>query len=138
MKSILMIGGRIGIVKIIIKTRVMPVAVLTLNILRPSHINPVNSAYNELWGNFDFNKTPLAPPGCLILAHERAQDRGTWVDHDVKGYFTGPAKHHYRNYRVYILATIGERTTDTIEFFPEHVQIVIQESYPGLISMTET
>ena len=51
--------------------RVLPVAVLTLNMLRPSRINPAKSAYNELWGNFDFNKTPLAPPGCLIVAHER-------------------------------------------------------------------
>ena len=89
--------------------------------LRPSRINPAKSAYNKLWGNFDFNKTPLAPPGCLIVAHERAQDRGTWADHGVKEYFIGTANYHYRNYRVYILATRGERTTDTIEFFPEHV-----------------
>ena len=56
---------------------VLPVVVLTLNILRLSRINPAKSAYNELWGNFEFNKTPLAPPGCLIVAHERAQKRGT-------------------------------------------------------------
>ena len=86
--------------------RLLQVAVLTLNMLRPSRINPAKSAYNELWGNFDFNKTPLAPPGCLIVAHERPQDRKTWADHGVKGYFIGPAKHHYRNYRVYILSLI--------------------------------
>ena len=57
--------------------RVLTVAVLTLNMLQPSRINPAKSAYNELWGNFDFNKTPLAPPGCLIVAHERPQERGT-------------------------------------------------------------
>ncbi|OEU17012.1 hypothetical protein FRACYDRAFT_239613 [Fragilariopsis cylindrus CCMP1102] len=77
--------------------RLLQVAVLTLNMLRPSRINPAKSAYNELWGNFDFNKTPLAPPGCLIVAHERPQDRKTWANHGVKGYFIGPAKHHYRN-----------------------------------------
>ena len=117
--------------------RVLPVAVLTLNMLRPSCINPAKSAYNELWGNFDFNKTPLAPPGCLIVAHERAEDRGTWADHGVKGYFIGPAKHHYRNYRVYIPATRGERTTDTIEFFPEHVQMPKTSSEDRLASATE-
>ena len=41
--------------------RVLLVAVITLNMLRPSRINPAKSAYNEIWGNFDFNKTPLAP-----------------------------------------------------------------------------
>ena len=117
--------------------RVLPVAVLTLNMLRPSRINPAKSAYNELWGNFDFNKTPLAPPGCLIVAHERPQERGTWAEHGVKGYFIGQAKHHYRNYRVYIPATRGERTTDTIEFFPEHVQMPKTSSEDRLASATE-
>ena len=74
-------------------------------------------------GNFDFNKTPLAPPGCLIKAHKRAQEQGTWSDHGVKRYFIGQAKHYYHNYRVYIPKTRGERTTDTIEFFQEHVQM---------------
>ena len=105
--------------------------------LRPSRINPVKSAYNKLWGNFDFNKTPLAPPGCLIVAHEWAQERGSWADHGVKGYFIGPAKHHYRNYRVYILATRGERTIDTIKFFPQHVQMPKKSSEDWLASATK-
>ena len=55
--------------------RLIDVGILTINMLRPSRINPKQSTYNEIWGNFDFNKTPLAPPGCLIVAHERPQDR---------------------------------------------------------------
>ena len=105
--------------------------------LQPSPINPAKSVYNELWGNFDFNKTPLAPPGCLIVAHKRAQERGTWADHGVRGYFIRSAKHHYRNYRVYILATRGERTTDTIEFFPEHVQMPKISSEDKIASATK-
>ena len=53
--------------------RVLPVAVLTLNMLQPSRINPSKSAYNKLWSNFNFNKTTLTPLGCLIVAHNRAQ-----------------------------------------------------------------
>ena len=117
--------------------RVLPVTVLTLTMLRPSRINPKKPAYNEILGNFDFNKTPLAPPGCLILAHKRAQERATWADHGVKGYFIGPAKHHYRNNRVYIPKTRGERTTDTIEFFPEHIQMSQISSEDRLASATE-
>ena len=55
----------------------------------------------------------------------------------MKGCFIGPAKHHYRNYRVYIPATRGERTTDTIEFFPEHVQMPKTSSEDRLASATE-
>ena len=105
--------------------------------LRASRINPKKSAYNELWGNFDFNKTPLAPPGCLVVAHERPQDRGTWAEHGLKGYFIGPARHHYRNYEVYIPTTRGVRTTDTIEFFPKHVQMPKTSSEDRLASATE-
>ena len=117
--------------------RVLPVEVLTLNMLRPSCINPAKSAYNELWGNFDFNKTPLAPPGCLIVAHKRPQERGTWAEHGVKGYFIRQTKHHYCNYQVYIPAARGERTTDTIEFFPEHVQMPKISLKDKLASATE-
>ena len=34
-----------------------------LNWLRPECINPTLSAYNRIWGAFDFNCTPMAPPG---------------------------------------------------------------------------
>ena len=82
--------------------RLIDVAILKQNMMRPSRINPNKSAYNEIWGNFDFNKTPLAPPDCLIVAHKPPQDRGIWADHGVKGYFLGQAKYHYQNYNVYI------------------------------------
>jgi hypothetical protein len=38
-------------------------ATITLNILRKSRINPRVLAYAQLNGQFDFNRTPLAPPG---------------------------------------------------------------------------
>ena len=82
-------------------------------------------------------KKPLAPPGCLLVAHERPQERGTWANHGVKIYFIGQAKHHYHNYRVYIPATGGERTTDTIEFFPEHVQMPKTSEEDRLVSATK-
>jgi hypothetical protein len=40
----------------------MPQANITLNLLRSSQHQPQLSAYACLHGNFDFNKTPLAPP----------------------------------------------------------------------------
>ena len=42
--------------------RLLPQAVMTLNMLRASRINPKLSAYSYLFGEFDFNATPLAPP----------------------------------------------------------------------------
>jgi hypothetical protein len=66
--------------------RLIGQAVMTLNMCRPSRINPKLSAYQQVWGNFDFNKTPLAPPGCKVLVHERAMKRGAWACHGIVGW----------------------------------------------------
>ena len=43
--------------------RIIYFAMITLCMLRTSRMNPKLSSYMQLWGNFDFNKTPLAPVG---------------------------------------------------------------------------
>ena len=45
-------------------------AEMTLNMLRTSRTDPSKSAYEILEGAFDFNKTPLAPPGTKALIYE--------------------------------------------------------------------
>jgi hypothetical protein len=54
---------------------------MTLNLLRPSQRNPKVSAYTMLEGNFDFNATPLAPPGIKVIIHEKPAQRGSWDPH---------------------------------------------------------
>ena len=98
--------------------RLIPQAVMTLNLLRQSRIHPKLSAYNILYGNFDFNKTPLGPPGTRVLVHEKPRQRGTWADHGVEGWYCAPAIHHYRCYSCYIPSTNRDRISDTVEFFP--------------------
>ena len=44
-------------------------AELTLNLLRASRINPKLSAYAYLFGKFDYNLSPLVPPGTNVLVH---------------------------------------------------------------------
>ena len=43
--------------------RLLAQATFTLNLLRPSRINPRLSAEAQLNGDFNFNRTPLEPPG---------------------------------------------------------------------------
>jgi hypothetical protein len=117
--------------------RLIKQAVMTLNMCRPSQINPKLSAYQQVWGNFDFNKTPLAPPGCKVVVHERAMERGAWACHGVVGYYIGPAMNRYRNYNSYIPDTKGIRTTNTLEFFPEKVDIPTTSTTDRLARATE-
>ena len=41
--------------------KLLPQALITLNFLRPSRINPQLSAYAQMYGAFDYNRTPLDP-----------------------------------------------------------------------------
>jgi hypothetical protein len=99
--------------------RLLPQAVITLNMLLTSRINPKLSASTHIFGQYDFNRAPMAPPGTRIIAHETPNRRSTWDPHGQDGWYLGPALEHYRCYTVYITKTRGSRIVETVEFFPE-------------------
>lgn len=96
----------------------LPQAQLTLNLLRTSRINPALSAHQILFGNYNFNATPIAPPGTKVLVHEKPDQRASFAPHGITGWYVGPAPEHYRCYKVYIPSTNKTRITDTVQFFP--------------------
>ena len=98
--------------------RLLPQALITINLLRGSRINPKHSAWSQLFGPYDFNKEPIAPPGIRVLVHVKPENRATWAPHADDGWYIGPANEHYRCYRVYMTETKAERITDTISWFP--------------------
>jgi hypothetical protein len=98
--------------------KLLPQAKITLNLLQKSRSNPRITAYDQLNGHFDFNRTPLAPPGTQIIAHEKPDQRAYWDPHGVDGYYLSPNLDHYRCYQVHITKTKGTRIVDTVEFFP--------------------
>ena len=59
--------------------RIMSQAVLTVNLLRKLRINPVLSAWAYLFSQFDWMKTPLAPPGKNVLVHLKPDARSSWL-----------------------------------------------------------
>jgi hypothetical protein len=103
--------------------KLLPQAKITLNLLRKSRIDPRMSAYAQLNGHFDFNRTPLPPPGTRVIAHEKPDQRASWDPHGVYGYYVGPALDHYRCYQVHITKTKGTRIFDTVEFFPSKLSM---------------
>ena len=93
--------------------------VATLNMLRPSRINPKLSAYMQLVGNFNFNATPLAPLGTKAIIYvDKKQRTSTWGSHGHTGWYIGPSMNHYRNYHIYVTHTRDSRHGDTVAFFP--------------------
>jgi hypothetical protein len=108
--------------------RLLPQAVITLNMLRTSRINPKLSAATHIFGQYDFNRAPMLPPGTLIIAHETPNRRRTWAPHGQDGWYVGPALEHYRCYKVYITKTRGDRIVETVEFFSRDIHVTISFS----------
>jgi hypothetical protein len=102
--------------------RLIPQVVITLNLLRQSRLNPKFSAHVQLHGLFDYNKTPLAPPGTKVLMHKKTDHRGSWSPRGLNGWYIGPAMEHYRAHRVYCSTTGHERISDTVDFFQSTVR----------------
>jgi hypothetical protein len=103
--------------------KLIPQAVLTLNLLRTSRLNPNLSAHAQIFGLFDFNKTPLAPPGTRALIFEDPETRQSWAPHGKEAWYVGPAMEHYRCYQFFIPETKGTRISGTAEFFPHHCKM---------------
>jgi hypothetical protein len=53
----------------------LPHAVITLNMLRTSRINPKLSAATHIFGQYGFNRAPMTPPGTRIITHETPNKR---------------------------------------------------------------
>jgi hypothetical protein len=109
--------------------RILPQAVMILNMLRTSRINPKLSAATHIFGQYDFNRAPMAPPGTRSIDHETPGRRRTWAPHGQDGWYIGPAMEHYRCYTVYITKTRSNRIVKTVEFFPHKFTLPFPSSH---------
>ena len=50
--------------------RLLSQCTITLNLLPNSRVNPALSTYAYLFGPYDFNKSPIAPPGTRVIVHK--------------------------------------------------------------------
>jgi hypothetical protein len=101
--------------------KLVPQAELTLNLMRGSRMNPKQSAWEQIHGHFDYNRTPLAPPGMNVMVYEPVNQRGSWGSHATEGHYIGPALESYRCYKIYTPSTRATRISDTVVWFPEQI-----------------
>ena len=93
--------------------RLLPQTETTLNLLRQSNAIPTVSEYAHMYGNFDYNRMPLAPMGCPC--------RGKWDFHMMKGYYLFTSDDHYRTHNMFMKDTKAEQLSGTVMFM--HGQI---------------
>ena len=75
--------------------QLIPQAEISLNLLRGSRMNPKLSVYTQINGIIDPLATPLGPPRCLVLAHEKPSEPRTWAPHGKEGFYIGPDLESY-------------------------------------------
>jgi len=112
----------------------LPQVKLTLNMLRFSRRNPIKSANQEVYGSFDFNKTPLAPLGTKALVYDDPESHASWAPHATNGYYVGPASNHYPCLQFYIPATRQIRFSNTWHLYPAHSQVPVTSQHDISIS----
>ena len=57
--------------------RILKPETIILNMIRQLRTLTHISAYNHIFGEFCFNRTPLAPPGTRVVIHNRPNDRAS-------------------------------------------------------------
>ena len=97
--------------------KLLPQAIINLNLLRTSRLNSNMSAYAQGWGPFDYNRT--ASLDTKLFIHEKPSSRESRSPHAVPGWYIGPALSHYRCFRTWITETNTERIVDTVVWYPQ-------------------
>ena len=61
------------------------------------------SAYTHIFADFDYNRTPLSPPGTIIVIHNRPNDISSWAPHGEDDWYIVPSMEHYICQKAYTL-----------------------------------
>ena len=99
--------------------RLLQQATISLNLIKKSITISHLSSYTHIFEEFDYNCTPLAPPGTRVVIHKRPNDRASWASHGEDGWYIGKSIEHYICHTSYINKTRAESIPDTVEFSPK-------------------
>jgi hypothetical protein len=83
----------------------------SINLLRPSWIDPTKSAYEILEGPYDWNRYPLVPLGTRAIMYEDPETQESWAPRGLDAWLLGPSKDHYRC-NLYYVPDVGRRGTN--------------------------
>ena len=74
----------------------LPKCLITLNLLRNSRVNTYISEYAYPYGPYEFNKSPMVPPGNYMIVHDKHGNCTSMGHHGTQVWYIGPSLEHYR------------------------------------------
>ena len=111
---------------------------MTLNMIRPTNINPKISAFTILYGEWSYDAHPILPVGWRSLVFEDPADRRKYSYHGVEGYVVGVSKQGYRKVTFLIPSTGQLRESNTYALWapdqftmpevPTHEEVLLEAS----------
>ena len=78
-------------------------------------------AYAYIYGNFNFNATPLALLGTKVLVHMYPDKRGSWDFNFELGWYIDYLLDYYHYVKCYIPRTCSIVDSYIVEFFPHSI-----------------
>ena len=72
----------------------LPQAEITVNLLQQSLLYPDISAWEHFNGPYNFDATPMGPPGCRDITHAKGSTLQSWYLCGNPGFYVGPAPDH--------------------------------------------
>ena len=96
--------------------KLIPQAVLMLNLLRSSNVAPNVSLYAYHHGTFDYNRMPLALMGCAVQFYIKPSRCKTWGEYSSHGWYRRTSPEHYHTHIVFVKSTRSTRISDTVYF----------------------
>jgi hypothetical protein len=103
--------------------RLAPHVETLLNMLQPLQIDPTKSAYEVLNGPYDWNRFPLAPPGCKAVVYETPESRTSWGSRGTNACYVGPTLNHYQCNHYFVPETRPYCIFGSAKLFPQHCQV---------------
>ena len=78
---------------------------ITFILPRTSWVNPALSAYAYLIVPYDFNKSPMVPPGTRVIVSDKHGNHISWRYPGTQGWYISPSLDHYRYMQCYTPTT---------------------------------
>jgi hypothetical protein len=91
--------------------------------LSPTCIDPSMLAYEAVYGPYNWNRFPLALPGCKAVVFKAPDMHGTWASRGIDPWYTGPSLDHYQCNPNFVPKTRAYRISGSTELFPQHCQV---------------
>ena len=91
----------------------------------------------EIFGNFNYDRTPMDPTVIKVILHEHPKYRGLWSPHVLSGWYIGPSLEHYHFNKIWITATNSVRIGQNVSWFPQKLRMTTATNTDIIIATTK-